>query len=128
MLLAELSLFLQSVMKIIAFILATFMLFLAVKPGIAAISLQAAEQGCCGGSCTPSSNEKEEKQDQPENKTNQNTCNPFQACCTYVSMCEMRHFDLLARPEMPVAKIFGQYQSSFAINYSPDFWQPPRLV
>lgn len=81
------------------------------------------EQACCGGACT----ETEEKEI-PGKDSRQNTCNPFQACCAFVSLCENRQLDLLTRPEIVPAKTFNNYQSSSIIRYSSDFWQPPRIA
>lgn len=100
------------------------MLFLALKPGLTAMAATSAPS-CCGGVCMPGEEEEEEL---PGKENRQNTCNPFQACCAFVSLCENRQFDLPARPEPAVATTFSAYQSSFIFRYSSDFWQPPRVV
>ncbi|MFD2918390.1 hypothetical protein ACFS6H_01635 [Terrimonas rubra] len=112
-------------MKLIVFIAAFFMLFLVLKPGITAMAATSAPS-CCGGVCMPG--EENEERELPGKENRQNTCNPFQACCAFVSLCENRQFDLPARPEPAAAQTFSTYQASFIFRYSSDFWQPPRVV
>lgn len=114
------------VMKLLTFILATFILFLAVKPGID-FSLQAdSEQTCCGGQCTPIS-ENDKSQDQNKDKDcDGKSCNPFQVCSSCVLVCLNTPFDYLPKPTF--SKKGFTYQSVFTSRFAPDFWQPPKIV
>jgi len=115
-------------MKLAAFILAFFMLFLAVKPGIDSISLPAAsEQACCGDKCMPiANNEKsddKEKNDDCEGKS----CNPFQVCSACVLVCMNMCSDALPKPTA-ISTLRFNYQLRLTSQFAPDFWQPPKIV
>ena len=74
-------------MKLLTFILATFILFLAVKPGVDSISLQTdTEQTCCGGQCTPTSdsdNSQDQNQDNDcDGKIDESPCTASKFCST----------------------------------------------
>jgi hypothetical protein len=103
-------------MKILTFILATFILFLAVKPGIDLLSLQTdTEQTCCGGQCSPTS----------DNGTSQDK--NFQVCSSCVLVCFNIPLISIPRPTVFSDKGFT-YQSTFTSQFAPDFWQPPKIV
>ncbi|WP_091549112.1 hypothetical protein [Thermoflexibacter ruber] len=116
-------------MKPITFILATFIFFLAVKPGIDIFLLQAdTEQTCCGGQCTPiSDNDKSQDQNQ-DNNCKGKTCNPFQVCGSCVLMCSnISSFIHLPKPTALSDKRFT-YLSTITSQFASDFWQPPKIV
>lgn len=115
-------------MKFLTLILATTILFLAVKPGIDTISLQAdTEQSCCGGQCTPISDNDNSQDENKENDCNGKSCNPFQVCGSCVLACLTIPFEYLPKPTVSTKKTFT-YQSAFASQFAPDFWQPPKIV
>jgi hypothetical protein len=115
-------------MKILIFILTTFILFLAVKPGIDLLSLQAdTEQTCCSGLCSPTSeNDTSEDQNQ-NNDCDGKACNPFQVCGSCVLVC--LSLPLYYIPKSRVnSEVNFLYQSTFTSQFTPDFWQPPKIV
>jgi len=117
-------------MKLLTFILATFILFLAVKPGVDSISLQTdTEQTCCGGQCAPiSDNENSQDQDQnQDNDCNGKSCNPFQVCGSCVLVCLNLPFAYIPKPTVFSDKGFT-YQSDFISQFASDFWHPPKIV
>ena len=116
-------------MKFLTLILATTILFLAVKPGIDLISLQTdTEQGCCGEQCKPiADTEKSSDQQKQKDDCNGNSCNPFQVCSSCVLLCSPNPFVDLSKPEFSTKQNFT-YQSAFTSQYAPDFWQPPKIV
>lgn len=112
-------------MKFLAYILATYILFLAIKPGIEAISLQTGtEQGCCGGECSPvKSSDHNQKKENSEK-----SCNPFQVCSScLLQVASVPFFKILPKPEISTKQYFS-YKSVFSSQFSSDFWQPPKFI
>ena len=114
-------------MRFLAFLLAFFILYLAIKPGIDSLSLLAAsEQTCCGDKCMPTTNnnkaENKEKNDDCEDKA----CNPFQVCSACVLVCLNIHVDVVPKPTTYSTKRFN-YQLTFTSQFAPEFWQPPKI-
>lgn len=115
-------------MKFLILILATFILFLAVKPGIDTLSLQAdTEQTCCGGQCTPISDNDNSQGQNQDNDCDGKSCNPFQVCGYCVLVCLNLPFDYILKPTAFSDKGFS-YQSVFTSQFASDFWQPPKIV
>lgn len=115
-------------MKLLTFILATFIMFLAVKPGIDMLSLQTyTEQSCCGGQCTPFSDNDNSQKQNKDNDCNGKSCNPFQVCSSCVLVCI--NIPLISIPKSAFFSDKGfTYQSTFKSQFAPDFWQPPKIV
>lgn len=115
-------------MKLLTFILATFILFLAVKPGIDLLSLHADnEQTCCGGQCTQTSNNDNSQDQNKDNDCDGKSCNPFQVCSSCVLVCF--NIPLISIPKPTVFSDKGFiYQSTFTSQFAPDFWQPPKII
>jgi len=115
-------------MKFLTFILATFILFLAVKPGIDLLSLQTdTEQTCCGGQCTPTSDSDNSQDQNQDNDCDGKSCNPFQVCSSCVLVCMNLPFDYIPKPTVFSNKGFT-YQSAFISQFASDFWRPPKIV
>lgn len=115
-------------MKHLTSILATFIMFLAVKPGVDLFLSQAnTEQTCCGGQCSLTS-ENDNSQDQNQNNScDRKVCNPFQVCSSCVLICLNIPVISLTKPIVRSEKRFT-YQSTFTSQFTPDFWQPPKIV
>lgn len=116
-------------MKPTTFILAAFILLLAVKPGMDWLSLQAGtEQTCCGGQCTPiSDNDKSQDQNQ-ENGCDGQTCNPFQVCGSCVLMCSNICSFIFDLNSTALSDKRITYLSTITSQFASDFWQPPKIV
>ena len=118
-------------MKFLTLILATTILFLAVKSGIDLISLQSnTEQTCCDGQCKPiADNEKSSDPKKQKDDSSDKPCNPFQTCSS--GMCVLQRltnpFVGLSKPEISTKQNFT-YQSAFTSQFAPDFWQPPKIA
>ena len=68
-------------MRILAFILAFTVSFLATKPGLDAMfSCHDMEVSCCKESCDPYSVQDDTQKENEENDCNGNNCNPFMSC------------------------------------------------
>ncbi len=117
-------------MKFLILILATIILFLAVKQGIDMISLQTdTEQTCCGGQCKPIPQLRDEKspdQQKQQDDCSGKSCNPFQVCSSCVLHFLTNPFLDLSKPEISTKQNFT-YQSAFTSQFAPDFWQPPKI-
>jgi hypothetical protein len=115
-------------MKILTFILATFILLLAVKPGIDLLSLQAdTEQTCCGGQCPQTSDNHKSQEQNQDNDCEEKSCNPFQVCSSCVLVCFNLPLISIPKPTVFSDEKFT-YQSTFTSQFAPDFWQPPKIV
>jgi hypothetical protein len=115
-------------MKFLTFILASFILFLAVKPGIDLLSLQAnTEQTCCSGQCSPTADNDNSQDQNKDNECKGKSCNPFQVCSGCVLVCFNMPLIYISRPTVFLEKGFT-YLSTFTSQFAPDFWQPPKIV
>jgi hypothetical protein len=115
-------------MKTLTFILATFILYLCLKPGIDFLSLQSVtEQGCCGGQCTSILDSDHSQDLNKENNCDGKPCNPFQACSSCILVCF--NTQLISIPKHTVfSDVKFTYQSTFKSQFTADFWQPPKIV
>lgn len=115
-------------MKIISLILAAFVLFLAVKPGIDLLSLQSyTKKTCCSRQCTPISKNVNSQEQSSNNDCDEKACNPFQVCSTCVLECFNIPLFRITKPTVFSKEKFI-YQSIFTSQFAPDFWQPPKIV
>ena len=116
-------------MKFLSLLLATTILFLAVKPGIDLISLQSnTEKTCCGDQCKPiADSEKSSNQQKQKDDCSGKSCNPFQVCGSCVLHFLTNPFHDLSKPEISTKQNFT-YQSAFTSQFAPDFWQPPKIA
>lgn len=113
-------------MNFFKYILITYILFLTIKPGIEAISLQVrTEQGCCSRHCIPiQSNNHNQKKDNDEK-----SCNPFQVCSSscFLHVASIPFFEIVSKPDISTQQYFF-YQTVFSSQFASDFWQPPKFV
>ncbi len=115
-------------MKFSILILATFVLFLAIKPGVDLFSSKKAiYKTCCGDSCVPSSDSENSNTQNRDNDCNGEPCNPFQVCstCTLASI----NFPLYIFVNFSTFSK-NEFNSTTLITkqFNPDFWQPPKIV
>lgn len=115
-------------MKLLIFRIATFILFLAVKPGINLLSLRAyTEQTCCGRQYTQASgNDKSQEQNQ-DNNSEGKSCNPFQLCSSCILVCLNIPFISIPKPTVFSDEKFT-YQSTVTSHFTPGIWQTPKIV
>ncbi len=73
-------------MKIFAFIFSFYLLFLAIEPGLKAMSISESQQsGCCSeSSCEPLEEKQSEKKSEKKDCDDSAGCNPFQSCKTCI--------------------------------------------
>jgi hypothetical protein len=112
-------------MKIVAFILSFYLLFLAIEPGLKAMSLSESEQsGCCSdSSCEPIEKKQPEKRGCDDNQG----CNPFQSCktCTaFTSAVVCLNFI----PNIVFSKLHTEKQDKVPPQITIDFWHPPKIA
>ena len=115
-------------MKLLTLILASTILFLAVKPGIDLLSLQIdTEQSCCGGQYKPiADNEKSSNQQKQKDDSSRKSCNPFQVCSMFVL-----HFQTVSSLSLSASEfsdLHYSFQSAFTSQFASDFWQPPKIT
>lgn len=111
-------------MKFSGFILAIFILFLAVKPGVETLLLQSGSQTtCCAEKCAPDAADAGTQ----NNDFGGDTCNPFQVCSACVLVCPQLQLFAIAAPTRLSAAGFS-YLSVFHSQFAADVWQPPKIV
>jgi len=117
-------------MKFLTLILATTILFLAIKPGIDLISLQSnTEQTCCGGQCKPiADNEKSSDQQKQKDDGSDKPCNPFQLCSCSMCVLQCQTVSSVSFSSPEFLDLHHSYQSSLHSQFASDFWQPPKIV
>ena len=115
-------------MKFLILIFATFIFFLAVKPGIDLISLlEDIEQSSCNDKCTSNCNYDKSKDQNQDDDCDGKTCNPFQVCSSCVLTC--LNFPFYYIPKSTVFPVKGfTYHFVFTSQFVSDFWQPPKIV
>jgi len=115
-------------MKFLTFILATFILLLAIKPGVELLLVQVnTEQSCCSTPCTSPTDNAESQDKNQDSDCDGKACNPFQVCSSCVLLCLNLPFDFIPKPSVFLEKGFT-YQSVFTSQFASDFWQPPKIV
>lgn len=115
--------------KVLSYILIVAILFLLVKPKIDSIQLSLkGQQICCSSDkCDPiPTNDASDYGDTQDQKSH-NMCNPFQACCTCLLICNIPPSYTIFTVEV-FTEHFSQYQSILPSQFIPDFWQPPKFV
>lgn len=121
---------LLSKMKCSVLILTTLILFLAVKPGIDLMPVNVAnESSCCGINCTANTETKKTSDTKnEESDCSGKLCNPFQACgCCILIMNIQEIFEVNAQ-EPNFKKYFFSHYSGFNSQFTPEFWQPPKIA
>lgn len=114
--------------KFLTFILASIILFLAIKPGIDTISLQTeSPQGCCAQCTSHSTSDNSHSQKKQDNENSDKSCNPFQVCSSCVLVCYNVPSDYLSKPTVFSDKVIT-YLSTFTSQFVSDFWHPPKIV
>ena len=113
-------------MKFLTYILAFIVLSLSAKSGNDAMLLTSeVQKPCCSLKSAPVS-ETRNANHQDDNKNN-DSCNPFQACCSCLLVSFHFPFSLEPNIIIPTEQFFG-YQSYLASQFISDFWQPPQFV
>lgn len=115
-------------MKFLTFILAFSITFLAIEPGIESILSQTeTKQSCCGGQCTPNSENNRPYEENHEDDCSGKLCNPFQVCSNCALDCNNLPIANLYKPPYLERKGFS-YKFAFTSQFISDFWQPPKHV
>jgi hypothetical protein len=117
-------------MRFLTLILTTTILFLAVKPGIDLISVNnVSEVMCCEGSC--SSNTESDKSSDTKKENNDcsgKLCNPFQTCGCCLLFLNAQEIQEINIQDPNFKKQFFSHYSGFNSQFTPDFWQPPKIA
>ena len=117
-------------MKIFGFILAFYILFLSVQPGLKNVTNLTGtktETCSCGSSCEPIEKKESEQPSNKKEDSNNKACNPFQPC----QCCIVFNNDFVFLTSSPVF-ILAKQQTRIAEKIPPqialDFWQPPKIA
>ena len=101
-----------------------------MKPGIDLISVKNISYvTCCGGSCSANN-----EADQPSDTNKENNdcdgklCNPFQTCGCCLLILNAQEIQEVNVKESNFKKQFFSHYSGFNSQFTPDFWQPPKIV
>ena len=115
-------------MRFFTAIFSIYILFLAVEPGIKSIGVGNTKTECCGGSCTPVSDEKspsEKKSDSKDEKGNA-ACNPFANCQACIGYTVTLAF-ITETPVPTFTELQTPRTEKIPAEVALDFWQPPKL-
>lgn len=116
-------------MKIFAFIFSFYLLFLAIEPGLKAMSVsESHETSCCDDtSCEPIEEKQPEKQSEKKGSDDNTACNPFQICKACIAFTG----DFALQTFTPII-LFSKQQADNKDKVPPqitlDFWQPPKIA
>lgn len=116
-------------MKIFSFIFSFYLLFLAVEPGLKAMTLNEAQEiSCCSDtSCEPIEKEQPAKQLEKKEGDDNSACNPFQICKACIAFT-----GAFALQTVTPIILFATLQSGNKDKVPPqitlDFWQPPKIA
>ena len=113
-------------MKLIAGLLALFVLYMSVQPEIDAILSLANTECCSSDHCSAIAEQRASEEDQDDNCCGNGWCNPFLTCCAGMGIAlNFTTLEILVF-ESSVEKI-GGYESAVQSQFAPDFWQPPKI-
>ncbi|WP_235298466.1 hypothetical protein [Portibacter marinus] len=113
-------------MRLVAFILAITVVFLAFKPGMTLLSQCETEIACCTDTCEPFSMTTNDEKPADQG-CNGNSCNPFQSCgSSFVFTAEKLALPS-TNPGFSTESNFS-YQFNHLSQFATDFWQPPQLA
>ena len=114
-------------MRVISYILAFYMLFLAIEPGLSSIlSSNQEATDCCSTTCKPGETDETENEAKEGEQDENSVCNPFQFCkCCLGFNAEFacQQVDPL-RPSSKLSLTIGE---KVPPQITVDFWQPPKL-
>jgi hypothetical protein len=113
-------------MKTMAHILLVTVLFLAFKPAVDYVIESGCHKvACCVDECNPFQTSDSGQND--PNDCDGNACNPFQVCGnSFVYTSDQS--GLNTEPKVVFATKKFMYRVSYASQFLPEFWQPPKIV
>lgn len=109
-------------------ILATCILFLALKPGMDTLLWQEqCDQTCCSTPCSGDDDTNDIQGAEQGNHCEGKSCNPFQVCSSCVLVCMHIPYHFAPKPAMLYA-----YRCTYTVLccnlFVSDVWQPPKIV
>lgn len=116
-------------MKFLVTILASFILFLSMKPGleVAFLNQPISDAACCKGECTNDVAKNESDSEEDKTKSTEKSCNPFQHCCNGKIICQVKYQTVAGISEICIENNFPLRNFSFLSNYNAECWHPPQL-
>lgn len=112
-------------MRVFAHILMLCILLLSAKQSLDVMFTRLETECECGSSCTPISPEKKST-NTPAPKQGAQACNPFQSCGTCVGYTIPENAVFIALLTDTYTERTG-YDVQMHPQFSPDFWQPPKI-
>jgi len=114
-------------MKFVALLFSFYLIFLAIEPGLKAVSIIKGKPiTCCSDTqCEPF--DKKEPINHTENDKIPNACNPFQfcKCCSFVN----REMSVLTDVSLTLfSSVHLAYKENVPPQISLEFWQPPKIA
>lgn len=113
-------------MKWLSCILTFVVVLLTVQPMLVLASEKPVSE-CCGSSCC------DEEEDAPKDTQKKGgdckdqNCNPFQSCGCCLGFTVKSSFFGIEPPVIQKATLISRIENSIS-QYTPDFWQPPKLA
>ncbi len=114
-------------MRFFTYILAVFVLFLSVEPGIASVFMPQQDICSCDNHCTPVSGKKDKREKGKKNPDQGcANCNPFQSCGNCIGYNIPQNL-------LNTGLIYYISSRQFLFNvhadspFAFDFWHPPKI-
>lgn len=117
-------------MKLLVAILASFILFLSMKPGLEVVFLNqpVTDVACCKGECSSDGANNDKDTEDKDNDRSEKNCNPFQQCCNGKIICQIKYQTLANVSEVYIENNFSLKNSGFLSNYNAECWHPPQIL
>lgn len=114
-------------MKWLSYIFTFVVVLLTVQPTLVLASENHVSE-CCGSSCCEEENEDSPKDNQKKsNNCKDQNCNPFQSCGCCLGFTVKSEFYGVQSPIVQKAILVSRIEN-FISQYTPDFWQPPKIA
>lgn len=116
-------------MKHLSIILAMFILFLALKPGLDVLVPSMGADACCCSTTSTKCPSNTKDSDMPSKKEGaEKMCNPFQVCHTCVLFCSSMQSNWMQFPPLECFSVFRTSNSIVYATFLAEAWHPPQCI
>lgn len=113
-------------MKWLSYILTFVVVLLTVQPMFVLASEKPVSE-CCGSSCCDEEEDAPKDTQKKDGDCKDQNCNPFQSCGCCLGFTVKSGFFGVEPPVIQKAILISRIENSIS-QYTPDFWQPPKLA
>lgn len=113
-------------MRFVAGFLAFFVMIMSVQPEISAILSFSTTECCSSDHCSANTAKQTSEEKQDDSCCGNGFCNPFLSCCTCAGFpVNFGSFKIFITEF--TSHTIAVYKSTVPSQFSPDFWQPPKI-